>query len=66
MPDMPSDPFTYIGRVKRSEDGRRVVSMEVFGPEDVITLEHMDEFITFTTVTDLMMPREVPGETSQE
>lgn len=59
MPDI-HDPFTYVGRVKRSEDGSRVVSMEVFGPEDTITLSDGDEFITFTTVIDLLTPREMP------
>ena len=58
---MPQDPFTYVGRVKRSNGGR-VEYLEVFGPDDEITITNMDEFITFTTVVDLMAPREIPGE----
>lgn len=50
---MIQDPFQYIGRViKRGEDGK-VRSMEVIHPEDTVTLEDGDEFITFVTVIDL-------------
>jgi len=49
---MPADPFTYVGRIARDANGK-VVSMEVFGPNDTLTLADNDEFITFTTVIDL-------------
>jgi hypothetical protein len=45
------DPFTHIGRVL-TVDGK-VRTMEVFYPEDEILLADGDEFITFTTVTDI-------------
>jgi hypothetical protein len=48
----PLDPFTYLGRVKRDDNGK-VTSMEVFSPEDSIELHQGDEFITFTTVIEL-------------
>lgn len=54
--NFPLDPFTYLGRVTRDKSGK-VTTMEVFGPEDSITLEQGDEFITFTTVMDLTTPR---------
>ncbi len=49
------DPFTYIGRVHRDDNGK-ITSMEVFSHADVITLADGDEFITFTTVVDLDAP----------
>ena len=48
--EVPLDPLTYIGRVKRDPDTGRVVSMEVFYDDAVIHLEDGDEFVTFTTV----------------
>ena len=62
---MPQDPFTYVGRVRRSADGQRVVSMDVIMDDDTVILsEKMEEneFITFTTVIDLRRPQEIPGE----
>lgn len=47
------DPFTHIGRVKRRDMDGKVRLMEIFYPEDNITVEDGDEFITFTTVTDI-------------
>jgi hypothetical protein len=51
----PLDPMTYIGRVKRGDDGR-VRSMEVFYDDDMIHLEDGDEFVSFTTVVLLEEP----------
>jgi len=56
MAKMPADPFTYVGRVERDANGK-VVSMEVFGPNDRLTVSDGDEFITFTTVMDLDVSR---------
>ncbi len=47
------DPFTHIGRVTSRDDEGKVRTMEIFYPEDVIELTDGDEFITFTTVTDI-------------
>ena len=53
---MPQDPFLYVGRVHRDSEGH--ITMEVFTPEDdEITVAQGDEFITFTTVIDLTIPR---------
>lgn len=48
----PVDPMTYIGRITRDANGR-THNIEVFYPQDVISLTDGDEFITFTTVTVL-------------
>ena len=53
---LPPDPFTYVGRVHRGDNGK-VTSMEVFGPADTLTVSDGDEFVTFTTVTDLQGPK---------
>jgi hypothetical protein len=53
MADLPADPFQYVGRIHRDDNGV-VVSMEVFGPKNPdINLSEGDEFITFTTVMEL-------------
>jgi len=52
---MMPDPFTYIGRVKRDNNGM-VRSIEVFYPDDMIALEQGDEFVTFVTSMDLTTP----------
>lgn len=49
------DPFTYVAKVKRGDDGR-VVYMEVIYREQTVTVEDGDEFVTFTTVIDLATP----------
>lgn len=52
----PIDPFTYLGRIHRDSKGK--MTMEVFTPDDdEITVAQGDEFITFTTVIDLTIPR---------
>lgn len=52
MPEMPADPFTYVGRLARDANGK-AVSMEIFGPGDNLKVSDGDEFITFTTVMSL-------------
>jgi hypothetical protein len=54
---MMPDPFTYVGRVKRDSNGI-VRSMEIFHPDDMISLEQGDEFVTFVTSIDLGAPDE--------
>lgn len=49
---MPLDPFQYIGRVSRGEDGK-VRQIDVIYPEESVRIEDGTEFVTFTTVIDL-------------
>jgi hypothetical protein len=56
MANMPNDPFQYIGRLHRDENGR-VKSMDVYYPGDEkIELDDdpaKNEFVTFVTVVEL-------------
>lgn len=57
MPPVALDPFVYLGRVKRDENGV-ARSLEVFRDSDVIHVEDGDEFVTFTTTEPTILEGE--------
>lgn len=56
MDKMPMDPLTYVGKVKRDNEGKVREIAVIYGQESV-KIKDGDEFITFTTVIDIEQSR---------